>query len=373
LFGRYYDSDEVVVTVDDASAVANAGTDINLCNQSSASLNATGATGGVTGFWSQTPAQAALGVAIVDPSDPNSDVTGLEPGNAYSFVWNLSNTGCGEFAADEVIVEVEGSDVVAFAGSDFDDCGDGNVQLSAGVPASGSGTWSTVDAGVTIISPNLNNTMLTGLETGVYTLVWTLDNGACGVTTDEVVIIYEAAPVAVDDELSVDFAGTNSLDVTANDDVPGDYTIVVSSTPTNGSVADLGNGELEYTAFSNFAGSDSFTYTICSVTCPDECSTATVLLDVGANALCEVPTIITPNNDGVNDEFVVPCLATDQYPNNIVSIFNEWGDEVFNATPYRNNWRGTYNGEDLPVGTYFYVIQFGNGEENQSGFILIER
>ena len=368
-----YDSDEVVVTVDDASAVANAGADINLCNQSSATLDATGVGTGIVGFWSQTPAQAALGVVIIDSSDPNSDVTGLEPGNAYSFVWNLSNTGCGEFAADEVIVEVEASDVVAFAGSDFGDCGDGNVQLSAGSPASGNGTWSTTDTDITIISPNQSNTMITGLSTGIYTLVWTLDNGACGITSDEVVIDYEAAPVAVDDLLSVDFAGTNAIDVTVNDDIPGDYTIVVSSTPTNGSVGDLGNGQLEYTAFSNFAGSDSFTYTICSVVCPDECSTGTVVLEVGANALCNVPTIITPNNDGVNDELVVPCLSTDQYPNNIVSIFNEWGDEVYNATPYRNNWRGTYNGEDLPVGTYFYVIQFGSGEANQSGFIIIER
>lgn len=367
-----YDSDEVVVSVDDDSAVASAGADIDLCNQSTATLNAA-AVAGVTGFWTQTPAQAALGVVIVDPSDPGTDVTGLVPGNPYSFIWNLSNTGCGEFAADEVLVEVEASDVVAFAGPDFEDCGDGTLQLSASAPASGTGTWSTADAGVTFVSPNLFNTMITGLTTGIYTLVWTVDNGACGTTSDEIVIDYEAAPVAVDDQLTVDFAGSNSIDVTVNDDIPGDFTIVDFSLPANGSINDLGGGLLEYTAFGSFAGADAFTYTICSDVCPNECSTATVLLDVGANAQCTVPTIITPNNDGVNDDFVVPCLATDQFPNNIVSIFNEWGDEVFNSSPYRNNWKGTYNGEDLPVGTYFYVIQFGAGEENQSGFIIIER
>ncbi len=367
-----YSSDEVVVSVDNASAVADAGADIDLCNQSSATLNATPVGGGVTGFWSQSAAQASLGVVINDSTDPNSEVTGLVPGNPYSFIWNLSNVGCGEFAADEVIVEVEASDIVAVAGPDFDQCG-GILTLAATETDAGTGTWTTTDGGVVIENPSSHNSTVTGLTTGVYTFVWTLDNGACGITSDEVVVDYEATPIAVDDLLSVDFAGTNSLDVTTNDDTPGDYTITNFSTPTYGSISDLGNGVLEYTAFVNYAGEDSFTYTICSVDCPDECTEGTVRVTVGADALCTVPTIITPNNDGVNDEFIVPCLATDEYPNNIVSIFNEWGDEVFNASPYQNNWRGTYNGDDLPVGTYFYVIQFGNGEENQSGFIIIER
>ena len=247
------------------------------------------------------------------------------------------------------------------------------MQLAATSPGSGTGTWTTTSTGVTIESPNDFNTTVTGLITGVYTFVWTLDNGSCGTTSDEVVIDYESAPVAVDDQLSVDFAGSGTILVTTNDDVPGDFTILDNSTPNNGTVAHLGDGEFSYTARNNFAGVDSFTYTICSVICPDDCSTATVYVNVGENAECAVPTIITPNNDAYNDEFVVPCLATDQFPNNEVSIFNQWGDEIFNASPYMNNWNGTYNGADSPVGTYFYVIEFGNGEPAQSGFIVLER
>jgi gliding motility-associated-like protein len=94
---------------------------------------------------------------------------------------------------------------------------------------------------------------------------------------------------------------------------------------------------------------------------------------VGEDAACDVPTIFTPNEDGVNDEFVVPCLATDKFPDNVVSIFNQWGDQVYRSKPYANNWKGTYDGQDLPVGTYFYVIEFGNGESVQSGFLVLER
>ena len=40
---------------------------------------------------------------------------------------------------------------------------------------------------------------------------------------------------------------------------------------------------------------------------------------------------------------------------------------------YENDWRGTYNGEELPAGTYFFVVDFGNGEEIQTGFLIIQR
>ncbi|MBI5916067.1 MAG: gliding motility-associated C-terminal domain-containing protein, partial [Bacteroidetes bacterium] len=84
--------------------------------------------------------------------------------------------------------------------------------------------------------------------------------------------------------------------------------------------------------------------------------------------------IITPNNDGVNDAFVIPCLANiDRYPNSTVSIFNQWGDEVFHAEPYLSDWEGTFDGEDLPASTYFYIIDLGNGEKPMSGYLIIQR
>lgn len=369
-----YDSDEVVVSVNADTESAFAGVDLNICNQTSAALTATAASGaGVTGVWTQAPAQAALGVTILDPSNPNTMVTGMEPGNNYSFVWSLSNVGCGEFAADELIIEIEESNVVANAGDDFSDCGGGEIELVAAQVTSGTGTWSTTDSDVNIVNPNNLTTTVTGLTTGVYTFVWTLDNGSCGTTTDEIEIDYESAPVAFDDALSVGFGGDNTIDVTVNDNTPGDYTIALLSNAVYGTVTNPTNGEFNYMSTSLFAGIDSFTYEICSQNCEMECSRATVLVTVGEDALCTVPTIFTPNEDGINDEFVVPCLATDRFPANVVSIFNQWGDQVFRSEPYRNDWKGTYDGQDLPVGTYFYVIEFGNGESVQSGFLVLER
>ncbi|MEL6863579.1 MAG: gliding motility-associated C-terminal domain-containing protein, partial [Bacteroidota bacterium] len=105
----------------------------------------------------------------------------------------------------------------------------------------------------------------------------------------------------------------------------------------------------------------------------DICEEATVRLNVGNITECEVPSIFTPNNDLVNDVFLIPCLATDRYPRNRVIIFNQWGDEVFNASPYQNDWAGIYDGNDLPAGTYYYVIDLGTDETPLSGFLVLER
>ena len=50
---------------------------------------------------------------------------------------------------------------------------------------------------------------------------------------------------------------------------------------------------------------------------------------------------------------------------------NRWGNKVFESEkPYKDNWDGkNMNGEFLPTGTYFYIIDKGNGEQVISGFV----
>ncbi|MCB0549084.1 MAG: gliding motility-associated C-terminal domain-containing protein [Phaeodactylibacter sp.] len=63
---------------------------------------------------------------------------------------------------------------------------------------------------------------------------------------------------------------------------------------------------------------------------------------------------ITPNGDGVNDFFVIPELEF--YPDHKLSIFNRWGDVVYESRDYQGDWDGTYKGKELPAGTYLYVL-----------------
>jgi gliding motility-associated-like protein len=67
-----------------------------------------------------------------------------------------------------------------------------------------------------------------------------------------------------------------------------------------------------------------------------------------------IPNTFTPNNDGVNDLWVIEYL--DSYANNTVQITNRYGQLVFNSRGYATAWNGQYKNKPLPLGTYYYVI-----------------
>jgi gliding motility-associated-like protein len=74
----------------------------------------------------------------------------------------------------------------------------------------------------------------------------------------------------------------------------------------------------------------------------------------------QISNILTPNNDGQNDTWKVSDLTKISECN--VSIFNRWGQPVFETTNYQNDWGGTKNGEPLPDGVYFYAIKCSKKE-----------
>src|SRR5690606_23493129 len=81
---------------------------------------------------------------------------------------------------------------------------------------------------------------------------------------------------------------------------------------------------------------------------------------------CEiiVPNVFSPNNDGMNDLWHIEGI---QYTKNTVKVYNRWGQVVFEANNYRNNWRA----QDIPDGTYFYVIIVERHEEPYIGHLTI--
>jgi gliding motility-associated-like protein len=83
---------------------------------------------------------------------------------------------------------------------------------------------------------------------------------------------------------------------------------------------------------------------------------------------CSIPKGISPNNDGYNDNFNLIGLNVSR-----LVIYNRNGTEVYSKNDYRNEWYGqTHNGNDLPTGTYFYVITPVAGK-SQAGWIYLTR
>ncbi len=82
------------------------------------------------------------------------------------------------------------------------------------------------------------------------------------------------------------------------------------------------------------------------------------------------PNVFSPNGDGNNDLWVIPSIAS--YSDCTISIFNKQGSKVFEQKGYTNNWDGTYEGQELPQGTYYYVLTCPSGKP-VTGNILVAR
>jgi gliding motility-associated-like protein len=367
-----YATDDLTITVSEAEP-AIAGDDFIACFFDDVQLGANPPTDPEgMGTWTQSAIQSEFGVIIADSSAANSNIDGLVPGGTYFFEWTV-NSACGQ-QTDEVVVTI--SDPFPDAGPDQFIC-DGNdlATLNARMPLGNStGRWSSPTPGVEINNPIDTATTVFNLAVGENLFIWTIDGGICEeFSRDTVAIFFYNSPSATDDNIGVEFGETVTFNVLDNDNVPPGAVITEITEPSRGTLRYLGEGVYEYTPAGNFNGSDSFIYEACTPGC--ECVQATVQLGVDANAECTIPGIFTPNNDGINDFFIVPCLAnTDLYPRSQVIIFNRWGDEVFRSEiPYSNDWNGTFDGEDLPAGTYFYIVDLGNGEEPSTGYIILQR
>lgn len=77
----------------------------------------------------------------------------------------------------------------------------------------------------------------------------------------------------------------------------------------------------------------------------------------------------SPNGDDLNPVWHIGNI--ENFPACTVRIFNIWGIEVFSSKGYGDPWDGKYEGKDLPSGTYYYVIDPGDGSSTLTGAVSI--
>ena len=95
-----------------------------------------------------------------------------------------------------------------------------------------------------------------------------------------------------------------------------------------------------------------------------------VILSEPESAL--IPTGFTPNNDGFNDLFIIPGISIENPAS--IKIYNRWGNSIYENSNYENDWDGTNkNGDDLPEGTYFVILEFLKNGNSYSGYIDLRR
>ena len=138
-----------------------------------------------TGTWVQIGGPTAI--TIEEPNNFSTAIQGLSPGT-FVFQWVLSFGTCGDYDQDELQITVDAiPDILAEAGEDITVCGDQEINLSAIMPSTGSGIWTSADAVITDASNPF--TTVTNLKLGTNTFIWTLSNGSCQDYSSDVMII----------------------------------------------------------------------------------------------------------------------------------------------------------------------------------------
>lgn len=391
-------SDTVDVIVDPAVPNVDLGPDVSLCGATSYNIVSTTSGNGLTFEW--------LLDGNIIAGETNPDLTATTSG-IYTLIVT-DNQGCS--AQDDIVVALI-DDVVVDLGPDFDIC-QGTSQSFTG--SHNGGTAATFEwqlNGTTI--PGANSDTILISSAGTYTLIVTV--GSC-VGQDEVVVT-ESMSMTMD--LGPDQSGCIGSTITLTADsnigsggisyewylngtlIPGEtsQTIDVTTAGTYTVIGTSGSCNAQDDIIVTFTGA-SFTLDLQDIAA---CNGTTVTFDatpvenispvdylwstgettaiistdvygdytvtVTANGCsitetvsyteetnCIIPQGISPNNDGMNDSFDISFLDVEN-----LKIFNRQGIMVYEKENYTNEWVGqSKNNDELPVGTYFYIITLRN-------------
>jgi gliding motility-associated-like protein len=229
--------------------------------------------------------------------------------------------------------------------------------------------------------PNASSILInpvTAANAGVYRV--TITNNGCTFTSGSggLAVSVPATPSAIDDMFSIQVSQSDTLRTLLNDVNTSGVTYQLLNPPPG--VTQFANGNLFFSG-TTIPGTLTFQYEICAENCPDVCDIAIVTLDIKESPCVYEPNIITPNGDDLNDEWIIPCLEFDRYPNNSVVIYNQWGDKVFSASPYKpfpkqGAWNGSLDNDSskpLPDGVYYYIFRPTPTAAPRKGFIELFR
>jgi gliding motility-associated-like protein len=327
-------------------------------------------TGIVDGFIWSTP------LGKFNTATPSLIIASASTSNSGKYTLETIKSGCNSSASDTLTLIInQPPDISARAIEDnIKTCPGESIRLiSASGPPLVNVSWSAASPDLVFSDRNVVSPLVTGFKKGLNTVFLAYNiNGCPDFSRDTILISVDSIPLLQDDTYRLPYGEKQLLNVMQNDNNNSQNTIRSVTQPQNGKV-DIKNRMIEFSPDLRFLRPVTFSYKVCAEFCDDLCSEAKVSIEFDDNVTCKAPTIFTPNNDGINDQFVIPCLDTGRFPNSKVYIFNEWGTEVFYASPYKNDWEGTYSGSSLPVGTYFYIIDTGDGKKPLNGFLILQR
>jgi gliding motility-associated-like protein len=191
------------------------------------------------------------------------------------------------------------------------------------------------------------------LNSGTYTVTVTGSNGCA--STENITIFYPSSITVAGTITTDDATHMGMIDISITGGT-SPYTYLWSNGANTEDIQSLFSGNY-----------------VVTVTTADQCAaTATFTVDIPLI----IPNVITPNNDGKNDDFEI--LNIGAYQQVRIDIYNRWGDLIFRFTGTgadyyqpEKRWNGKENGKNLPMGSYLYIITLDDLEP-VTGSVLVK-
>jgi gliding motility-associated-like protein len=319
--------------------------------------------GTTTGIWQSSgtgiflPANNALNASYI-PSAQDRTLSAI--------TLTLSSTSTDDCAINTSDMKITfGQSAAADAGADKQVCAqDAAVPLSGKLLVAGGSLWSSSGTGT--FSPSADQLDASYIPSAE-------DVGHGSVTLTLLATGADATCYILTDDLKVSFIPPPSVNAGQIRYVLKDRTITLNPTVSDENVQYLWspNIAISDTKIKNpvITGDVDRTYTL-QVTDSRGCvSEDKVFIKVSPELT--VPNTFTPNGDGINDFWDVKGLVA--YQDAIIDIFNRYGTKLYHTIGYNIPWNGTFNGQTLPTGTYFYIINTKVNNQVISGSVTILR
>ena len=265
------------------------------------------------------------------------------PGSFNTILFVMNNFGCSDTISHPIQVDASPIiDVVALTATSF--CEGDSVTIGSVLDPAYIYTWTN--------GANTNSQVVDSS----FNYVLFVTNTATGcMNSDSIEVVVYDAPVAdagldttIDLGFSVVLSGSGGINYAWSP--PTGLNDAFSPTPT--------------------CTTDSTRTYVLTVTDLNGCTdTDSVVVTLSGQQIITIYNIITPNGDGFNDTWYIENILN--FPNNSISIFNRYGQVVHEATAYANDWDGTRNGDALPDGSYYYVIEMTDTGEIFKGTLNI--
>jgi len=267
-------------------------------------------------------------------------LTNVLPGTYTLSLIDNGGTGCKK---DTVFFIAPAITVNALTGNDTTFCQNGALQLNGSNSNGGTSyQWFKIPSN-SVISNSLIVTVTPATGTNTYVLVAV--NGAC-MDSDTIKVTSNPLPY-------VDAGPFTSIPIFSTANIGGNPTALPGSTFSWSPATTLDNSILSNPVTTTTV-TTIFTVSILDANGCANSDTVTVYV----YPQIKIPNGFSPNGDGKNDVWQLDMIYL--FPNNEVEVYNRWGELLFYSKGYPVPFNGQYKSQNLPVGTYYYVIRLNH-------------